>query len=301
MALQKEETPVDSWISFVQMATKDFEGKWFFRGVLDSWPLETTIERAAGDWGIELSELPRLERDLIQEFRRSLPTELRANAPQDSDDYLGYLALMQHHGAPTRLLDWSYSPFVAAYFALEALLANRKPKVPRADGAADHRAAVWAVSDRLLTNGSAFFTGELEAPFKRFCETRDGKLFRDLFLREASPVRVAYAVSPFALNQRLSIQQGVFMCPGDISVPFEQNLGTLQETFNVPRSVRKLLLPRGILGEAFDSLFRMNMHRGTLFPGIDGYSSRLRTRLDFLAHGDIYRKMASGTISERKP
>ena len=58
--------------------------------------------------------------------------------PPDPDDDFQWLALMQHHGAPTRLLDFTWSPYVAAFFALERATSD---------------AAVWALNPANISAG----------------------------------------------------------------------------------------------------------------------------------------------------
>lgn len=65
-----------------------------------------------------MSKMPVVEKRLLREFKRAYPSRENTPAPRYDDD-LAWLALMQHHGAPTRLLDWTFSPFVAAFFALD--------------------------------------------------------------------------------------------------------------------------------------------------------------------------------------
>src|ERR1700688_579806 len=86
------------------------EAKWAFRGQGTDRVLAASIERVAIKPGIA-------EDYVMREFRRRAH-QYAAEVPRDDD--LEWLALMQHHGAPTRLLDWTRSPHVAAFFAAQS-------------------------------------------------------------------------------------------------------------------------------------------------------------------------------------
>src|SRR5690606_13796741 len=85
--------------------------------------------------------------------------------------------------------------------------------------------------------------------------------------------------NPFPLHRRLIIQQGVFACPADITVPFLTNLN-VQGT-HARGSVARVTLAfdeqakRAALAE----LLEMNVDRATLFPGLDGFAQSLRARI----------------------
>lgn len=101
---------------------------WLYRGQRSaSWPIQTSLERYCDRQGVSGPERPRIEAELFREFRRTY--HHYADHVPDPSSVLEWMSLMQHHGAPTRLLDFTYSIFVACYFALEA---------------ADGDAAVWA-------------------------------------------------------------------------------------------------------------------------------------------------------------
>jgi FRG domain len=260
----------DSWTKFVQFASEPFEGKWIFRGVLADWDLESSLERACDGWGVPESERPAVEKRLLREFKRAYPVRAEVPAPKDEDD-LAWLALMQHHGAPTRLLDWTFSPYVAAFFALDHLLGS--PSAPMA--------AVWALSGRPVLSESVreLLPSELTAPFEKYRSTRGGPEFRKVFVEADPPVAFVHPVNPYSLNERLVVQQGTFLCPGDVAHSFEHNLLAMLEPLT---KLRKILLPRSVLPEAFVGLYRMNITHTTLFPGLDGYARSLRHKIDLL-------------------
>lgn len=80
-----------------------------------SWGLESSLERAFKAGGTPLADWNDREQSASSYFRAHAATFLEK--PPADTDILEWLAIMQHYGAPTRLLDWSESPFVATYFA----------------------------------------------------------------------------------------------------------------------------------------------------------------------------------------
>jgi len=280
MALRTDNVSIRDWSQFASRTTaKSLDGKWYFRGALEGWPLETSLERAFRDWDLPLNKMPETERRLLREFKRALSLTPDTSPPHP-DDTLGWLALMQHHGAPTRLLDWTYSPFVAAYFAMEALLCHRDA----------HQAVVWALSGDPFDDPARFMkTRGLLTKMEHFRRYRDGPSFEAVFFRDRHPLRFVYPVNPARLNQRLIIQQGLFLCPADVSTSFEDNLHA------TGRAVRKLRLlkfvfERALLQEGMYALQRMNMQPASLFPGLDGYARNFRPRLHFISEGNLFRE-----------
>jgi hypothetical protein len=106
-------------------------GRYLFRGVRDAdWHLVSSFDRQFPD----VQDRQRMSTALLEAFREACEDHVDPGVLADDDRLV---ALGQHHGLPTRLLDWTTSPFVAAHFALSGALS-------RAGGAGTH-ASIWAL------------------------------------------------------------------------------------------------------------------------------------------------------------
>ena len=115
---------IDGWLGFLDLYHKYWafdtssSTKWIFRGeISQDWPLKTTLEREAERTGLAFDELPKVEDQVISESQRKAHQYL-SNIPHIGD-HADWFSLMRHYGAPSRLLDWTYSPGIAAFFAVQ--------------------------------------------------------------------------------------------------------------------------------------------------------------------------------------
>ena len=114
------------------------KSRFLFRGQLDpDWRLSSSFDRWFDDQHTDESKRIEVASQLLETFKHEM-----ANAGHDHFAGLPeqhVMALAQHYGLPTRLLDWSESPYVAAFFAfVDVIISRRQPEY----------VAVWALDTK---------------------------------------------------------------------------------------------------------------------------------------------------------
>jgi hypothetical protein len=250
---------LSSWRNILRYAKKGC----LFRGQRDAiWPLKTALERCCDQQKIPAMDRFDVEARICREFRRAYH-QYGLHIPRKKC-MLEWLALMQHHGSPTRLLDFTYSIYVAAYFALEYAEAETDSAVWRI-----RRSRAIEESINLLSRAGKKDAYRLGQPY----DEQDDELFNKTLLDKSSTL-CACPQTPFRLNERLRIQMGVFMAPGSVTASFEQNLQALPG-HNQGTNVLKIEIPLEFRDDALVQLFDMSISRRTLFPGLDGFAQSL--------------------------
>ena len=106
---------IDDLVHFAKRAGCNF----LFRGQANyRWPLQTKLERDINERIKELPGLHRYEEIVLDQFKRRAHLYLAAAELPPPDSPAEWLAFIQHYGGPTRLLDFTRSIFIAAYFAI---------------------------------------------------------------------------------------------------------------------------------------------------------------------------------------
>ena len=106
------------WVDLV----KDKTETTIFRGQRKDYPLLPNI-----CCSIEQTELLENEREMFRLFKKEAAPCLKVSPENDWE----WLAVAQHHGLLTRLLDWTFDPYVELWFALEKalLVKDSRPEV----------------------------------------------------------------------------------------------------------------------------------------------------------------------------
>jgi hypothetical protein len=206
------------------------------------------------------------EKQVLLDFQRGAHN-FETGLPE-IDQIIDWLALMQHHGAPTRLLDWTLSPYVALHFALE--------------GESDVDSAVWAIDLRWFERRSH----ELLLDHDQNCPNEGQFLaFNDYINRkifgEENPF-VVVSAAPLRLNQRMMTQQGHLLCGLRHDVSFSATLlrMLIKPTVVKKPVISKVLVKRDQRIGFLKELRQMNIHSASLFPGLDGFARLQASNLE---------------------
>jgi FRG domain len=250
------DVPVSSWLELQEAL---FAGSWqanierhrsnfVYRGAPRvTHGLETSLQTG----GFESHELR-----LLTSFRK-----YAMRHPVHGDWVWNWLSLAKHHGLPTRLLDWTYSPYVAMHFATHKLHDF------------DVDGAIWCVDYRA--------TNELlPKPFRTMLKKDEANIFTtEMLNRVATSIEQFDAMSsddfvlffePPSLDDRIVNQFALFSLPSDATLSLEGLLRSRENTY------RRLIIPAALKWEIRDKLDQANITERVLFPGLDGLSQWLK-------------------------
>jgi hypothetical protein len=236
-----------------------FEGSWqeslarhrsqyVFRGAPQAGHgLATTLQTG----GFEASE-----RHLLTSFRK-----YALRSAVHGDWVWNWLSLAKHHGLPTRLLDWTYSPYVALHFATYDLHQF------------DHDAAVWCVDYRR--------TNELlPRPLRKVLEAENVNIFTTELINHVATTLDQFDslatrdfilfFEPPSLDERIVNQFALFSLPSSASMSLQALLAAN------PGAHRRVIIPAALKWEIRDKLDQANITERVLFPGLDGLSQWLK-------------------------
>ncbi len=238
---------VRTWSQFQSLLRKPKYKNWAFRGQADAdWLLESSLTRYLKSFGLHPKAWTRQEWRIVRIFRRKAHLFLD-HVPAEDDIFQW-------------LLDFTWSPFVAAFFALERATRN---------------AAVWALCVAELRSYRDHLPNEKLATAK--WGLRQPGNYEKHFLRATVPF-VAVG-EPYVMNKRLVAQSGTFVAPSLVDRPIEEILALYPRP---AATLAKFVLDTERLrDEAMEALYNMNLTHATLFPDLDGLARSMAYELEF--------------------
>ncbi len=248
------EVDIENWRDYEDAISDNPTRLWLYRGHSDvTCKLESSFYRSFD----EIHEIAqtckprRFSRDIWRdEYENELVNTFKAHAhlffailPKPSKK-LEWLSIMQHYGTPTRLLDWTFSPYIAAYFALEY---------------GDDDCCVYAIKHSEFTDIDEDVLGDSYK--KRVFENQTGEK------------SFMFPYEPEMRNERIVCQQGVFLVPSTNYETFDQIISQYKIGTNI---CFKYIFKKTIRLLALKKLMLMNISAASLFPGIDGFCRSLK-------------------------
>ena len=223
-----------------------------YRGASDAdAPLLTSLDRLGGG-------KPHAKADLESHILRNFIRYSRPFLGREPANDWEHLVSAQHHGAPTRLLDWTYSPLVAAFFAT------------RSGG--DRDRVIWRLDWQPLHE-------KFDLPPRSLMPSELGEMFEkgahfspwDLFDAKDRHTFAAL-IEPPSLDTRLVTQFAVFTLSSDKSMSFDQFLAKHGQE----KSLTRFVIKAGDVGRFRDQLDLVGIDERRLFPDLDGVAASLR-------------------------
>ncbi len=237
----------ESW----QPSLGRFRSHYVYKGLTNaSYGLTTSLNRLGGDYAA-------VERHLLRNFRK-----YAQRSDIGSDSLWSWLALGQHHGLPTRLLDWTYSPFVALHFATDSTHYQGEDSIVCCvDFVQAHQLLPSKLRRALQEEGSDVWTLEmLNSEIPSLEALNELGTRGDLLM----------FFEPPSVDQRIVNQYALFSVLTDPSICLDEWLRDHPEMF------KRILVPASLRPEVRDKLDQANINERVLFPGLDGLCAWLK-------------------------
>lgn len=243
-------------------------GEYWFRGQTNAeWGLQPSFLRMTQHIEEQPEEALRLEDAARHEFMSKAHLFIDSNSMGKVKTVPCWWALMQHHGAPTRLLDWSVSPYVAAYFAAHQ-------DGSHSDG------AVWCFCHKRLRRAFVSEYGD-EPPDLTRTEDEDPavKQLHAALRDPGGKPSVVPLEFKFFSSPRMAEQQGRFTMCLRVDQDHTCIAAKIHRTF-----LTKLIIPHKRKPDFLAELRRMNITAAALFPGVDGLGRSIAELTSLGAH-----------------
>jgi FRG domain-containing protein len=272
MSLPGKEIRVSSWLELVsELHSKNvvpfcpdegnhLRSSYVFRGMdVASWGLETSFERLPKT---QSTQSRVVERSLLRSFRKYASA---GAFDQRSEWYV--LAVAQHNGLPTRCLDWTASPLIAAHFAC----GDERYK--------NDDAAIWCLHVGILRDINELSNSRVRS-LRGVAWVYDTRLLESSFAgldaldSSAADGELMLLWEPPSLDQRIASQSGMLSIMN--SDAGSQNAFLQTHCIQHPDLVLRIIIPAAMKSEARDMLDQNNITERALFPGLPGLCSWLK-------------------------
>jgi hypothetical protein len=265
-----ETTIIDSFRDFVdkiELSRAAGTDRCWYRGCgRASYPLKPSLYRHKIKKTIEACI--QNEGDLFQRFsERSIPFhDRRFNSQWET------LFFMQHHGVPTRLLDWTENPFVALFFA-----ATSARSVQQDDGTYTFSddACVWVLRPREWNKAAIdlnSYDGSILTPSNSLTDSHKPGV--ECGIMGPHPIAIYGSHN----SQRIVAQRGAFVIFGKNVEPMEK----IHETHQFPRSsLKKLVLPKDKIAGLLEAITLHGITDSVVFPDLDGLAREIKREFFF--------------------
>lgn len=239
-----------------------------YRGVGDArWPMLTSLDRLGGTHPPHTKRV--LEEHVLRNFARYSRPHVGAGPAHNGWELL---AAAQHHGVPTRLLDWTYSPLVAAHFAT---MGRRGVGGAQGGGEPGTDRVIWRLDwQRVHRHFALPELALLADDLERLRDPRgDGRFTPWQLIRHGDDGEpFACLFEPPTLDARIAAQSAVFTLTSSTSQSFDAFLAAR----GLADALTPYVIPADEVGRVRDQLDLVSFDERRLFPDLDGVAKQLR-------------------------
>jgi hypothetical protein len=235
-----------------------------FRGQADAeWGLQSTLERIIGNkWSAENAR--RFETHSMDVFRSKY--HIYSGSEHIPNSKLSWLSVMQHYGVPTRLIDFTTSPYIALYFALETY-----------DPLSRKDFSIFAIDYTAIMEQSIQYIRRCDNKFQENRLSIQGQqdaIFDNVVDRYSYDI--AWVTEPVELNARIDRQSGTFLVAGNLEKTIESivNLPLYE-----PARLIKIIIPAILYENVYVALRKMSINSKSIYGDLAGLAKSIRMEL----------------------